>query len=77
MCKPKESAKSEMFFKWSAHTVNIFQLHLQFFSVNTCHVVRDKLYDELIQVSEALNEVEKVLRLPQLEPYRRNYGDLC
>ena len=49
----------------------------QCFMLNVDCDVRDKLYDELIQVSEALNEVEKVLRLPQLEPYSRNYSDLC
>ena len=39
--------------------------------------LRDELYSEIIQIVDALDEIEKVLRIPQLEPYLRNYSDHC
>ena len=60
------------------------ELYEQYLPVESrCHSLnvdcdkRDELYGELIQVSEALDEIQKVFQIPQLQPYRRNYSDLC
>ena len=39
--------------------------------------LRDELCSEIIQIAEALDEIDKVLQIPQLEPYLLNYSDLC
>ena len=70
----------DLLYKYLLKQDELYEQYMRVYSqcdnLNVDCDLEEKLEDELRQVSEALYEVEKVLRIPQLDPYNYN-KNLC